>query len=112
MRNPALSLRQFCGVRRFQNLYAKYLWGVDINSFRFIGITEKYETSLEIFRRQFDIPQEVTLTIENRNPLRERQNHSLDPELRELIYRANRKDYVLYRTALAINAELEIKFLR
>lgn len=50
-----MSLEEFCKVEQYHNLYAKYLWGFNMNRFKFIGITSNYHNSLKIFSNQFNI---------------------------------------------------------
>ncbi len=110
-KNIDISLEDFCTIKRHQNLYAKYLWGVKLDAFNFVGITENYDKSIEIFRRMFNIGNSVSLKKKNINPDKKLVNYPLSTELRDYIYKTNFIDYGIYRKALALNYRLEMKFL-
>ena len=50
-----LTFVEFCHLERFQNIYAKFLWNMDIDSFSFVGITEDWARSMSVFCRRFDL---------------------------------------------------------
>ena len=105
-----MTLEQFCKIRHFHNLYYKYLWGMDINKFNFIGITEKYDSSVEVFRRQFNISLDNKIPKCNDNPLKLTEKYNVGPKLKKLIYKTNRKDMAIYKLALKKNQELRKKY--
>ena len=45
---PEMTIWEFCEIERFQNTYAKYLWGFDFERFDFVGITENYASGVEV----------------------------------------------------------------
>jgi len=45
VKNIDISVKEFCSIKHYQNIYSKYLWGMKIEMFDFIGITENYENS-------------------------------------------------------------------
>ncbi len=109
--NSDLSLKEFCEIKHFQNLYAKYLWGLTLDKFCFVGITENFENSIEVFRRMFQIDSSTCLTIMNVNPHKKSSKYQLSREIRNLIYDTNYKDYEIYKRGLILNHELEKKYL-
>ena len=48
-----MTFTDFLSLDRYHNVYAKYLWSFDIERFDFVGITEDYERSLDVFHRRF-----------------------------------------------------------
>jgi hypothetical protein len=111
IKNINISFEEFCTFKRHQNLYAKYLWGVKLDRFDFVGITENYENSIEVFRRMFEIDNSVQIKNKNINPDKKTGSYSLSAELRDYICKTNFLDYAIYRKALALNSQLEMKFL-
>lgn len=107
----SMSLEEFCGVERFHNLYAKYLWGFNVKMFSFIGITENYETSVEIFRRQFNLQPSTEFKVCNKNPHKIHNQYKVNDDLRKFISQTNRDDYEIYYEAVEINSQLENKYL-
>ena len=50
-----MTFTEFLRWDRLHNLYAKYLWSFDLDRFDFVGITEEYERSMNVFRLRFGI---------------------------------------------------------
>lgn len=112
LKNPDLTIEQFCSLNRFHNTYHKYLWCFNIDRFAFVGITERYERSIEIFRRMFNIREPSILSAENVNPNKKTtEYYNVSKELSEIIYRTNLRDIEIYKKALLINEKLEKKYL-
>ena len=110
---PDLTLAEFCEIERFHNVYAKYLWRFDIDRFDFVGITEDYPDSLEVFRRHFGLPAAGDAVRTNVNPARESAApYAVDESTRRLIRRTNREDFEIYEAACAINRRLQRRYLR
>lgn len=111
-KNQDLTIEQFCNLKRFHNTYHKYLWCFNIDRFAFVGIIEKYESSIEIFRRMFNIKEPAILSVENVNfNKKTTEYYNVSKELSEIIYRTNSKDIEIYKKALLINEKLERKYL-
>ena len=109
---PEMTLWEFCAIKRFHNVYAKYLWGFDIGRFDFVGITEDYTNSIEAFRRHFGIPGGTEMTIENANPNKATvEPYGVDRSLRDFIRRTNRDDVDIYEEARSINLRLQRQYL-
>ncbi|MFZ2452116.1 MAG: sulfotransferase family 2 domain-containing protein [Methylovulum miyakonense] len=106
----SMSLEEFCEIERLNNLYEKYLWNFSINKFDFIGITEDYDNSLQLFRKQLGI-NALGRFHANANPNKMKNTYEITTDLRKTIFNANRQDYEIYREALDINNKLKKKFL-
>jgi hypothetical protein len=79
------------------NFQSRMLGGIDIEDVAFLGVTERYRESVQLFNRQtgFDVP------VLERNRLSDRpaEVQRLDPQIRELILSLNERDVELYRAA-------------
>ena len=106
-----VTLDQFCSFERYRNTYSKFLWGMKIDDFSFVGITENFDRSIEIFCSQFGISQPGSVAIEDKNPEPSSANYDIDPELLDFIHKVNHEDYAIYERALQINQQLEKKYL-
>jgi Sulfotransferase family len=106
-----ISLEEFCSIKHYHNLYAKYLWGVRLDDFDFVGITANYDNSIEVFRRMYRIDSSAGVSVENVNPERKVSTYVVTEGLRDFIYKTNYKDYAIYKRALTINSRLENEFL-
>lgn len=106
-----LSIEEFCSIKHFQNLYAKYLWCMDLDDFDFLGITSNFENSIEIFRRMYRIDSSAAVSVANVNPGRTASQYAVTEGLRDFIYKTNSQDYAIYQRALVINKRLEHEFL-
>jgi len=106
-----LSLEEFVSLSHFHNLYAKYLVGMRLSRFDFIGITENYEASIEVFRRMFLPDVQHAPTQKNANPDKAGARYEIAETLRQRIRRFNWRDQAIYERALARNAELVTSWL-
>ena len=110
---PGMTIREFCEIERFQNTYAKFLWGFDFERLDFVGITEDYVSGVEVFRRRFGLSGGDEAAIMNANlgkPLG--QPYEIDESLREFIRRRNREDFEIYDAACGRSRRLRHEFLR
>ena len=83
----------------------------DLEQFRFIGITEDYENSINIFRKQFGLDN-VIIKRKNVNPDKiTGNNYEINTDLRALIYKNNQVDFEIYQKAIEINKILKRKYL-
>jgi len=90
------SLEQFAQLKFVRNLQHNYLIPLAVEQFDFIGITEEYDRSLELFRRLFCPGAQFDLTVRNENPNRQGKFYDLDPELRKKILQHNERDASIY----------------
>ena len=106
-----MTLEEFCELSKFHNLYAKYLWEFDIEQFDFVGITEYYASSVELFLRRFGL-QRYTDVISHANPSKAVGTpYVIDPQVRELIVRTNQEDMDIYERAQSRFCRLRKKWL-
>ena len=105
------SIHEFCEMERFHNFYDKYLWNFDIQRFCFIGITDDYEASLNVFGKQFGI-RDLDINEKNVNPEKKfKRDYQIGDDLKKLIYQFNRSDFAIYEKAKRINDTLKKKYL-
>lgn len=91
-----MTLEEFAQLDVARNVQYRFLSPGGAQSFDFIGITEEYERSLELFRRL--ISPEVTIApkIQNTNPERQRGFYEISPEVRQRILALNELDSSAY----------------
>jgi len=95
------SLEQFCLCAELQNVYSQFLWGFPLRCFQFIGVVEHFEEDFQYFTHTF-LNTSLPVCRENVNAEKPAGAYAIDPDLRQRIERQHRKDYALYRTALAM----------
>ncbi|MCK5877387.1 MAG: sulfotransferase family 2 domain-containing protein [Candidatus Marithrix sp.] len=103
IKNPNISIEEFCSIKHYQNLYSKYLWGMNLSDFQFIGITEDYENSINIFKHIYKIELPTNLMAVNTNPEKYSAKYNIDEKLRNFIIEQNLDDCKIYEQALKIN---------
>jgi hypothetical protein len=81
-----------------------------LEDFDFIGITEDYAASLELFARIYGIKDELEERRENANPEKEGSRYDIPGDLRDAIMKRNQKDMDLYRSAVEINRALRARY--
>lgn len=106
----SMSLEEFCEIEHFHNLYAKYLWNFPVRKFDFIGITEDYNNSLELFCKLLNM-EYIGAFHENKNPSKTKCAYEISPDVRKLIADTNHQDYEIYWEAIDINKKLKKRFL-
>jgi len=96
-----LSMEAFATLPELRDVHARLLGEVPVEALAFVGITERYDESVELFRRAFapDLPMAAIHT--NANPERSGDGYDLDPGVRAAIAELNRRDREVYRRALA-----------
>ena len=106
-----LTFAEFCRLERFHNTYAKYLWSTDISSFDFVGITEDYARSLDVFVRRFGLSAVAAPRPKNVNPSKDMTDvYQIPAHLRQLIERTNALDMDIYERGKQHLAELASEF--
>ena len=99
------SIEDFIENPIYQNLYSKILRDIPIESIKFIGLTEKYEESLNLFNFTFN----TKLKVYHVNKLwffsKKLSPRKLSKELEERIREVNQKDFILYQKAKEIYSE-------
>lgn len=111
IKRPDLSLDDYIRIGHFHNVYSKYLFGMQLEDFDFIGITERFGASLEVFRRMYGIGAIATERKLNANPDKSGSRYEISEKLRGRILGYNGKDVEIYRKALDINQSLQQEYL-
>jgi hypothetical protein len=91
-----MSLEQFAQLDFVRDLQQAFLSPLTVEEFDFIGITEEYDRSLELFRRLFCPDTPLDATAQNDNPNRQGKFYDLDPEIRKKIRLLNERDVHTY----------------
>ena len=94
-----LSLEAFAALPEMRDVQTRFLGEVPAERLAFVGLTERYDESIDLFRRAFypELPLEAERT--NVNPEREGQRYDLEPAVRSEIERLNEADEALYQAA-------------
>lgn len=91
-----MTFTEFLSWDRLHNLYAKYLWRFDLDRFDFVGITEEYERSINVFRLRFGIDTWRGRAV-NVNPDKDyTRPYDVSDKTREFIERTNLEDMDIY----------------
>lgn len=106
LRRTDLTLEEFVRIPHFQDLYAKYLVGVRLADFDFVGITEQYAVGLELFGRLYGLDCIPPMPKENVNPKARSGRYEVPADVRGLIAAHNRRDCAIYQEALGIHGAL------
>ena len=106
-----MSIHEFCRTGRIHNTYAKFLWNFELERFRFIGLTEDYENSISIFRKQFGfrIKKHNNKHVNPNKPIG--RKYEISADLKSLIYKNNLIDFEIYEKAIEINEMLKRNYL-
>jgi hypothetical protein len=101
-----LDLLGFAALPEMRDVHARFLAGVPIERFAFVGLTEDFDAGMELFRRLFCPERSFEVGKRNANPERGGERYDLEPALRERIEALNRADRDLYARARARYDEL------
>ncbi len=91
-----MTLEDFARLDIARNVQNRFLAPVAMEGFAFVGITEEYERSLELFRRLISPDAKVAPGIQNSNPERQHGFYELAPGVRERILAVNDLDTRIY----------------
>jgi hypothetical protein len=91
-----MSLEDFASLDMTRNVQYLSLAPAGMERFAFVGITEEYERSLELFRRLICPDVKLAPVVQNDNPDRPGNFYDLDPALREKILKLNELDAYTY----------------
>lgn len=97
-----LSLEQFAELDWMRNEATRYMAGKPAESFRFIGILERFNESLQIFGDTFGLPVPPEAPRVNVNPTRTTDSYPLSPRTYEHILGLNLRDLMTYDLASAM----------
>ena len=93
-----LSLEEFSLTEYYRNYQSKIISPKTLSEFAFVGITEKFDQSIELFRIMFSL-KKIKVFRRNVNPKKKSSNYSIDENLRKSIKLSNDKDVKLYNEA-------------
>ena len=99
LRGRNLSLGDFAALPAMRNEATRYLAGKPAAAFRFIGITERFNESLQVFGATFGVRLPPARPRENVNPDRAAENYQISPALHDRILALNLADLALYHAA-------------
>lgn len=104
LNNEVLSPQAFCEKPEFQNIYAKYFTDFALDNFDFIGITERYQESLEALSTKLSIPLPVEYADKNSNAQKPLGHYyEITDEFRKYLTSLNSLDMEIYAEAVAAN---------
>jgi hypothetical protein len=94
-----LSLAAFAALPEMRDVHARFLGEVPPERLAFVGITERYDDSVELFRRAFFPALPATTEQVNVNPDRSGERYDLEPATRSAIEALNTADMAVYEAA-------------
>lgn len=92
----------FCQEPRFQNLQSQYLSYSDLELIGFVGVTEKYNESLDYINHYYNL--KIAFTEVNQNNNKKKKFYDVDDEIKKVILDNNKKDALLYEKAKKLHA--------
>lgn len=96
----SLDLTTFCQEKKFFNMQNHAISEIPLEDFYFMGLTEEYQQSIELFNMKSGC--NFKLFEENLGRDNLRLNHEVDDEIKNLILKNNKEDLALYQHALHI----------
>jgi len=90
-----LSLVEFARIPEMRDVHSRFLDGVPVSAFAFVGLTEAYDESLRLFGRLFGLEPPSQSAQRNANPERGESGYVLDPADREALRALNQRDLEL-----------------
>ena len=94
-----LSLEAFAALPELRDVHARFLGGVPVERFAFVGLTERFDEGMELFARAFCPERAIAAERRNANPERGGERYDLPPATRRALEDANRIDLALYARA-------------
>jgi hypothetical protein len=91
-----VSLHDFATFPEVRNLQASRVGRWPLRQFAFVGLTEQYAASVQLFARTFGCAEPAAIARVNQNPNRQSDRYPLDAALREHIRQQNLLDEELY----------------
>jgi hypothetical protein len=94
-----LDLRQFADLEWMRNETSRYLANKRVEDFEFIGITERFAESIQLFSEVFGYRDVLKIPRDNINPERIGEHYDLSPEDHAYILERNASDLAWYTRA-------------
>jgi hypothetical protein len=101
LHDERLGLDRFAALPEMRNVHARFLGGVPVERFAFVGLTECFDEGMALFERLFGLAAPPGPARRNANPERRGERYELAPGIREAVARANAADVALYARARA-----------
>ena len=99
--NENWDLERFLTSNYFANFQSKFLYGCNLDTFDFVGVTEQYDRSLELLGSYVPGFEGLNLVNANVNPLRKSESaYDVPGDMRRAFARLNGRDYELYEACL------------
>jgi hypothetical protein len=106
LHDEELSLEAFAAIPEMRDVHKRFLGKVPVDALAFVGITERYDESIELFRSAFFAEREIDAAQRNVNPEREGERYEIDPAVRQALAALNRADLELHERALERHRQL------
>jgi hypothetical protein len=99
MLDERMSLETFAALPEMRDVHVRFLGGVPVERFAFVGLTERFDEGMELFRRLFCPERAIAVERRNANPARGGDGYEIPAETRRALEDANRADIALYARA-------------
>jgi hypothetical protein len=96
-----LDLEQFAALPEMRDVHARFLGGVPVERFAFVGLTEAFDEGMALFQRIFGLERPLEALRRNVNPERTGERYDLPARTRDALAALNRRDLELYARARA-----------
>lgn len=96
-----LSLTAFAALAEMRDVQSRLLGAVPVSALAFVGLTERYDDSIRLFRQAFAPDLVIHAQRTNANPERTTEGYELADDVRTLIAELNRADVELYEAGTA-----------
>jgi hypothetical protein len=103
-----MSLETFAALPEMRDVHVRFLGGVPVERFAFVGLTERFAEGMELFRRLFCPERAIAAERRNANPERGDAGYELAPATRRALADKNRADLALYARAQDRYEELRL----
>jgi hypothetical protein len=94
-----LGLREFADLDWMKNLATRYLAGKPLSDFAFVGISERFEESMQVFSQELGFRSVESIPRKNVNPDRREEHYCLCKGDRSYILERNAVDLEWYQQA-------------
>ena len=94
-----MTIEDFAAEPRVRNTQSRTTGRRSVDEFAFVGITEEYDRSLDLFGRMYDVDTRDVVQL-NFNPQQKQGRYELPPDTRAVVESYNQADIDLYRQAV------------
>jgi len=95
-----LSLAEFAALPEMRDVHHRFLGGVPVERFAFVGLTERFDESMELFGALFCPERPLAVGRANANPGRSGERYDLGDGERAALAALNRADVLLHERAV------------